>query len=158
MHEKLHSDLVFRAAAADDLPAILTLLAQPDMDDGRVLGLAEARRLYERLAQNPDLRLSVAERDGRIVGTFTLLILRTLGHAGTPSGVIEDIVVAGAARQQGVGAAMIAEALRLCREQGCYKLALSSNLRRDGAHAFYDRLGFERHGYSFVIDPAATGN
>jgi len=37
-----------------------------------------------------------------------------------------------------------------CRSAGCYKLALSSNLKRAGAHRFYDSLGFERHGFSFV--------
>jgi GNAT superfamily N-acetyltransferase len=40
-----------------------------------------------------------------------------------------------------------------CREAGCYKMALSSNLERDAAHAFYDTLGFERHGYSFRVRP-----
>jgi hypothetical protein len=34
---------------------------------------------------------------------------------------------------------------------GCYKLALSSNERREAAHAFYDSLGFQRHGFSFVV-------
>jgi hypothetical protein len=38
-----------------------------------------------------------------------------------------------------------------CRLAGCYKLSLSSGLPRDGAHAFYDSLGFERHGYSYLI-------
>ena len=37
-----------------------------------------------------------------------------------------------------------------CRRAGCYKLALSSNLKRADAHRFYDSLGFERHGFSFV--------
>ena len=30
-------------------------------------------------------------------------------------------------------------------------LALSSNLKRDAAHAFYDSLEFQRHGYSFLM-------
>ena len=36
---------------------------------------------------------------------------------------------------------------------GCYKMALSSNLKREAAHRFYDSLGFGRHGYSFLIEP-----
>ena len=40
-----------------------------------------------------------------------------------------------------------------CRAAGCYKLTLSSNIARQGAHAFYDSLGFERHGYSFLARP-----
>ena len=39
---------------------------------------------------------------------------------------------------------MMAFARELCRKAGCYKMALSSNLRRERARAFYDGLGFER--------------
>jgi len=42
-------------------------------------------------------------------------------------------------------------AMTQARAVGCYKLTLSSNLRRTEAHAFYDALGFERHVYSFLI-------
>jgi len=47
---------------------------------------------------------------------------------------------------------MIRFALQRCREADCYKLALSSNLKRAGAHAFYESLGFVKQGYSFVAD------
>lgn len=33
------------------------------------------------------------------------------------------------------------------------KLALSSNVQRERAHAFYASLGFPPHGISFVITP-----
>ncbi|MEX5218431.1 MAG: GNAT family N-acetyltransferase [Nitrospira sp.] len=52
---------------------------------------------------------------------------------------------------QGVGKAMMAQAIKLCRERGCYKMVISSNLKRPKAHAFYESLGFERHGYSFRL-------
>jgi len=32
-------------------------------------------------------------------------------------------------------------------------MTLSSNIAREGAHAFYDSLGFQRHGYSFLVTP-----
>ena len=35
---------------------------------------------------------------------------------------------------------------------GCYKVVLSSSDKRDNAHEFYQSLGFEQHGYSFVVD------
>jgi len=43
-------------------------------------------------------------------------------------------------------------AIERAYEYGCYKAVLSSNLKRKKAHAFYDSLGFERHGYSFRVD------
>jgi len=46
---------------------------------------------------------------------------------------------------------MMRHALRLCDEKGCYKVALSSNLKRERAHAFYESLGFAKHGYSFRL-------
>ena len=46
---------------------------------------------------------------------------------------------------------MMQDALARCGERGCYKAALSSNLTRERAHAFYESLDFERHGYSFKV-------
>jgi len=140
-----------REASKADLPDVLRLLAQPDMDDGQVLPLAEAERLFDHMARYPDYRLYVAIRDDRIVGAFALLIMDNLGHRGAHSGVIEDVVVDPQYQGQGIGRAMMQHALRLCGEKGCYKLALSSNLTRERAHAFYESLGFERHGYSFRV-------
>ncbi len=142
-----------RVATASDLPDILRLHAQPAMDDGQVLTLAEAERVFERMAHYPDYRMIVALCDGRVVGAFALLIMDNLGHQGAPSGVIEDVVVDPQYQGQGIGKTMMQHALRLCGEKGCYKVALSSNLTRERAHAFYESLGFERHGYSFRIVP-----
>jgi ribosomal protein S18 acetylase RimI-like enzyme len=139
-----------RVAAQADLAEILRLYAQPDLD-GKALSLPEAERLFDRLAQYPDYHLYVAVRDGQVVGTFALLIMHNLGHWGTPSGVIEDVAVDPACQGQGIGRIMMRHALEICGEKGCYKAVLSSNLRRERAHAFYESLGFERHGYSFRV-------
>ena len=45
-------------------------------------------------------------------------------------------------------------AMDQAREAGCYKLVLSSNMRRERAHAFYESLGFTKHGFSFRVDLA----
>ena len=86
----------------------------------------------------------------KIVGTYALLIMEKLGKRGTPAGVVEDVAVSPSRQGQGIGRAMMEHAREECRRAGCYKLALSSNLRREDAHRFYDSLGFERHGFSFV--------
>ena len=145
-----------RAAIERDLPAVLELYAQPDFDRDQVLPLHEAARLFARFARYPDYTLYVAERDGRIVGSFALLIMDNLGHLGAPSGIVEDMVVAPSVQAQGVGRTMMAFARNRCREKGCYKLVLSSNAKRERAHEFYESLGFARHGYSFRLDLAAV--
>lgn len=140
-----------RAASKADLPDILRLYAQPDYDDGLALPVAEAERIFERMARYPDYKIYVAVCDSRVVGTFSLLIVDNLGHMGAPSGVIEDVAVDPSWQGRGIGKLMMRHALEICGEKGCYKATLSSHLKRQRAHAFYESLGFERHGYSFRV-------
>ena len=143
--------LTFRVATRQDLPRILDLYARAL--DGKALAVADAEHLFERILSYPDYRLYLCEQNGRLAGTFALLIMDNLGECGTPSGVVEDVVVEPEFQRRGVGRAMMEHALAICRQKGCYKMMLSSNLARTEAHAFYESLGFEKHGYSFRIDP-----
>jgi GNAT superfamily N-acetyltransferase len=144
--------LIIRAAEADDIAGVLRLYAQPDLDNGIVLSKQEAQALHERFARYPDYTLYVAEEDGVIAGTFALLVMDNLGHLGAPSGIVEDVAVDPEYQSNGIGQAMMAYAVERCRTKGCYKVMLSSNARRERAHAFYERIGFERHGYSFRLN------
>lgn len=146
-----------REATQPDLPAVLRLYAQPALDDGEALPLADAERLFARFARYPDYTLHVAIWDERIVGTFALLVMENLGHMGAPSAVIEDVAVDPQWQGKGVGSAMMAYAINICSEKRCYKVSLSSNLKREQAHAFYESLGFERHGYSFRVQLEGAG-
>lgn len=142
-----------RAATEADLPAVLTLYAQPGIDaDDEILPIDKARAIFARFATYPDYTLYVAEADRRVVGSFALLVMDNLGHYGAPSAIAEDVVVAPEEQGHGIGRAMMKRALELARAKGCYKLALSSNIKRERAHAFYDGLGFRRHGYSYRVE------
>ena len=143
--------VVIRQAVEGDLPGVLALYAQPGLDDGRTLSPEQAALHYQRFREYPDYRLFVAELHGKIVGTFALLIMDNLAHLGAPSGVVEDVAVARAHQGRGIGRRMMEAALEECRESRCYKMMLSSNLKREAAHAFYESLDFEKHGYSFKV-------
>ena len=144
--------LLIREATASDLPDLMRLYAQPDLDDGKILPPADARRILDRIAHYPNYKIYVAIREGYVAGTFALLIMDNLGHRGKPSAIIEDVAVDPALHRHGIGKAMMQYAIGRASEYGCYKAVLSSNLKRKKAHAFYDSLGFERHGYSFRVD------
>ena len=140
-----------RKASKKDLPEVLRLYAQPEMDEGNVLSLSEAEHLFEKFARYPDYNIYVVVHNEQIVGSFELLIMDNLGHLGTPSAVIEDVVVDPKWQGQGIGKMMMQEALKICNRKGCYKVVLSANLKRERAQAFYESLGFERHGYSYYV-------
>jgi GNAT superfamily N-acetyltransferase len=135
-----------------DLSDVLKLYAQQDIDNGDILTLKEANTIYSKFSKYPNYMLYIAKIDESIVGTFSLLIMDNIAHQGRPSAIIEDIVVDIKYRYQGIGREMLKHAMETSKKNGCYKLALSSNLKREQAHAFYERLGLKKHGYSFLIE------
>jgi len=143
--------VVVREAWPEDLPVVLSLYA--GMDGGSHIPVDEAEAIFDQMRAYPDFRLYVAELEGRVVGTFTLLVIRIINHMGANSALVESVVVDESLRGRGIGRIMMEFARERCRERGCYKMALSSNLVRERAHAFYEGLGFERHGYSFRVEP-----
>ena len=145
-------DVTIREAVEADLSAILRLYAQPGVNDAHVLTVDAAAEIFRRMARYPRYHVYVATKEGAIVGTFALLIMDNLAHLGAPSAVVEDVCVDEKLRGGGIGRKMMQFALKSAAEAGCYKLTLSSNLKRTEAHAFYRSLGFEQHGISFHAD------
>jgi len=141
-----------RIASDADLPEILGLYAQLDADDEQALEIDEAKTIFAKMRQYPDYHVYVVETNGKIVGTFALAIMDNLAHRGCKSGLIEDVVVSESLQGHGVGKQMMQFAIETCREKGCYKVALSSNLKRQNAHKFYEGIGFKIHGYSFLTE------
>lgn len=143
--------LAIRRAVEGDLPVILSLLQELGPHEAP-LPLPRAREILARMEQR-GCRVWLVERDGEAVGTYSMQLMDNLCHGGTPSAIVESVVVAAAARGGRIGEAMMRHAMERAREAGCYKLALSSNRRRIDAHRFYRRLGFAEHGVSFAIAP-----
>ena len=89
--------------------------------------------------------------DGTIVGSLTLALFRI------PTGLrawIEDVVVDGATRGQGVGEALSRAALEHARRAGARTVELTSRASREAANRLYRRIGFtarETNVYRFTL-------
>src|SRR5262249_16948328 len=142
---------VIRELVEEELPALLHVYRESGIETGEGFTVEEARAHFARFRQYPSYRIFVVEEDGAIVATYSLAILDALAKRGAKAGVVEEVGVLPSYQGRGIGRAMMEHALEECRLAGCYKMTLSSNLKREGAHRFYDSLGFERHGYSFLM-------
>lgn len=142
--------LQIREATEADLPALIDLYEASGIDAPADSDRRSAPAHFADILHAGGVVL-LAERRREPVGTLTLFILPLLAHRGRPEALVEDVAVHPHAQGHGVGRALMHEAMRRAAARGCYKLALTSNLKRTDAHAFYDRLGFERHGVSFVV-------
>lgn len=142
-----------RLAKIDDVPTILNIYAAA-LDNNKVLTIEEARKIFIKQSQYPDYHVFLAELDNKAVGTFALLVMENIAHMGRPSAVVEDVGVLPGLQGKGIGKKMMKYALNYAKEKGCYKMSLSSNLRREQAHQFYESLGFKKHGFSFLMELA----
>jgi GNAT superfamily N-acetyltransferase len=63
---------------------------------------------------------------------------------------VTGLVVSPDARRSGVGRALLLWAESWARAHGCHEAYLTTNVRREDAHAFYDAAGWERRKTSHV--------
>jgi ribosomal protein S18 acetylase RimI-like enzyme len=94
------------------------------------------------VSSEASILLLAVDRDAgdRIVGSLTLAWFRI------PTGVrawIEDVVVDGDARGQGVGEQLNRHALDVARSLGATTVDLTSRPSREAANRLYQRIGFE---------------
>lgn len=92
------------------------------------------------IVASPSTELLLARIDGQVVGSLTLALFRI------PTGLrawIEDVVVDGSARGQGVGEELNRFALDLARQRGATTVDLTSRPSREAANRLYQRLGFQ---------------
>ena len=146
------NNLSIRTATEEDLPGILRLYQDARIDGERGFTVEEAIAHFALLKRYPYFRVFVAVIGEAVAGTYELVILDNMAKRGRKSGVVADVAVHPDHQGHGVGRAMMRHALDQCRLEDCYKLTLSSNLKREGAHRFYESLGFTRHGYSFQVE------
>lgn len=143
----------FRHATAEDLPAIVAMLADDPLGAKRETpdDLAPYRTAFERVATDSNQHLMVAERDGRTIGTLHLTVIPGLSRRGSARSQIEAVRIHADARGTGLGTELIEWAIEESRRQGCILVQLTSDATRIDAHRFYERLGFEASHLGFKM-------
>jgi L-phenylalanine/L-methionine N-acetyltransferase len=101
------------------------------------------RRRFFRKTWEPNEACLVAVGDGRVIGNLS--VSREEGPT-TRHVASLGMAVAPDWRGQGVGTALLQEAIRWAREMGVEKLALSVYPDNDAARALYRKFGFEEEG------------
>ncbi|MFZ0037770.1 MAG: GNAT family N-acetyltransferase [Candidatus Acidiferrales bacterium] len=128
---------VRRATPADipQLPELCGQLGYPSSEE-------DVRKRFCGIDAAPDHALFVTETaDGRLIGLLHIFVMRTMESEAR--GEIGGLVVDDAHRSHGVGKRLVEQAEYWAREHGCAVVSLRSNVIRDRAHSFYERLGYK---------------
>jgi GNAT superfamily N-acetyltransferase len=133
--------LLIRPALPSDADQVATLFAQFDHP-------TDAASLPDRLARftaDGGRTAIVATIGTTVVGVATAHVYVTL-HNEAPAVMLTALVVRDTDRGRGAGRRLVDAISDWARQQGAARLVVTTALRRAGAHAFYERLGFEQTG------------
>ncbi|MFE9363624.1 GNAT family N-acetyltransferase [Streptomyces sp. NPDC006978] len=147
------SDLDIRPAASADIPAIVAMLADDPLGAQRESpdDLDPYLTAFRRLVDDPNQHLTVAVRQGKVVGTLQLTIVPGLPRRGATRSIVEGVRVHADERGSGLGTQLIQWAVDESRRQGCQLVQLTSDATRTDAHRFYERLGFTASHVGFKL-------
>lgn len=149
------SQTIIREARSADVAALVAIFAGDELgghgDTTAPEVFGDYLRAFERLATSRDQTLYVAERDGKVVGTFQTMIVTSLVARGSSSMIIEAVQTRGDMRGQGIGAQMMEFAIAEAKRRDLRLVQLASNASRTDAHRFYKRLGFKQSHLGFKM-------
>ena len=102
----------------------------------------KALEIFKEIKINPKHIIIIAELNGEIIGTTTLLVEPKFIHQGGKVGHIEDVVVRKEFQGRKIGQKIIKFVLQIAKNQGCYKTILDCS---DDVKSFYEEIGFKYH-------------
>ena len=122
---------------------------------GYAISAAELAERIDRVMASETHFAAVAEDGDAIVGLIHAFERPALEK---PHAVlVQSLVVDQAARKAGVGRLLLGVVEEWARERGLRHIALYTRVEREGAHAFYERLGYEKLATSDLMSKPVEG-
>lgn len=104
--------------------------------------LSEWEAMLAGFGTDPGYHLLVGEKDGQVVCSVTVVVVRNLTHGLRPYAVIENVVTHADSRKQEFASRLLEAAVSIAREAGCYKVMLMTGSKEASTLAFYRNNGF----------------
>ena len=141
------TNITFRQAQEDDLPVIISMLADDDLgstrEDASLPVNQKYRAAFDAIDKDPNQYLAVVEQANEIIGCLQLTFIPGLSRLGMWRGQIESVRIASGHRGSGLGRQMFEWAITECRKRGCELVQLTTDKARPEALKFYEKLGFK---------------
>lgn len=143
-----------RKLVEDDIESLAGLYKQFWDEES---SLEKMRATFQRLKNNPNYILLVADQQNNLVGSAMGIICEELYGDCKPFMVVEDVIVAKKQRRLGIASSLMMELERLASEQDCNYILFVTESERTGAHRFYESLGYKSDAYKGFKKRLKTG-
>ena len=108
-----------------------------------------AKTILKKILDDSNHIIHIAEIDGKIVGSTTLLIEQKFIHNGGLVGHIEDVVVREGFERKQIGQDIVESLLDVAKNRGCHKTILDC---KDDVKEFYEKIGFKHESNCMRFD------
>lgn len=136
---------MIRPVTKEDLPVLVRL--SRELWPNQRLTVDEIARVLDHYLQDNDYEIFCFEKD-TVVAIITVSKRWAFFHRGRV-GVIEELIVGEGCRGQGIGKKLMRFVEDRLREQGITGVELTSDLRRNNTHRFWEHLGYQRRAFQF---------
>ena len=98
--------------------------------------------VWNKILQNKDYHIVVAEDEGKVVSTCTCVIIPNLTHNQRPYAVVENVVTDQNFRGKGYATSCLDFAKEIAIKNNCYKLMLMTGSKKETTLNFYRNAGY----------------
>ncbi len=106
---------------------------------------AAMTQLWNRILEDKDHHIVVAEEDGKIVASCVCVIIPNLTHNQQPYALIENVITDEAYRKQGLATACLDYAKEIAVRENCYKMMLLTGSKEESTLNFYLQAGYNKN-------------
>lgn len=101
--------------------------------------------LWNNIINDPNHHIVVFRKDGRIVSSCVIVIIRNLTHNQRPYALIENVITDEQYRKMGLASACLNYAKEIAQKENCYKIMLMTGSKQESTLNFYEKAGYNRH-------------
>lgn len=103
-----------------------------------------AAETWKKILADESYHIIVAEEDGKIVSSCTVVIVPNLTRGVRPYARVENVVTHADYRCRGLATACLDRAREIAVEAGCYNIALLTGSKEEKTLKFYEHAGYNR--------------
>ncbi|MEH6679361.1 MAG: GNAT family N-acetyltransferase [Sediminicola sp.] len=152
----MSSELSYRPATAEDLPALVHMLANDKLGRLREKFAEPLPQAYydafDRITADPNQELTVVVNTvGEVIATFQLSFIPYLTYKGGIRCLVENVRVRDEDTGKGTGRQMFAWIFERAKRRNAHLVQLTSDKQRKDAIRFYEGLGFKASHEGFKL-------
>ena len=103
---------------------------------------SEIMELWQRILNDKDHHIIVAEEDGKIVSSCVCVIILNLTHNQQPYAFVENVITDERYRRRGLATDCLNYAKEIAEKENCYKIMLLTGSKKESTLNFYRQAGY----------------